>query len=531
MKKYFFLALLITSLLSKANNVQLTNVSVSNNITNTGKIIQFDLSWENSWRTTSTGNLDAVWVFFKFKDNDGTWRHLNFTGTGNVMPAGFAYDMGNNGASVTGVGMFIFRSVNGFGTSTATGIRAGITSYPGTFEVRGFAIEMVYVPTGSFWLGDGYINNNHFYEATTTNAYEVTGTGNTVTIGTSAGNLYDYHAGVFTGNLGSFPTGYEAYWMMKYELSQGAYRDFLNTLTYDQQLTRFEVSGHTPVQTNACLSCDMVNNIQQINGRLEIKTAGSISPTKIPAVVGCDLDNDNIFDEPTDGEWNAMSYISWPDAAAYLDWAGLRPMTEMEFEKAARGPLAPIPNEYPWGNTTISTIGYTITGNGTNNQLVSNAPAGVGNALYATIPPANFTHLRGGIFANAGSTRTSSGAGYYGAMELAGNVGEFAVFTWNAAGRSYGGKNGDGLLDDDGNANENKWPGINGNNVDTIANTNYAGTTGVTGGAGIKLKGGYKNTIPAALEISERNNCGCYFVPPTLNYAPVVGIRGVRDAN
>ncbi len=512
-----------------ANNIQISNISVANNAANTGKVIQFDLTWENSWRTSSTNNYDGAWVFFKFKDNDGTWRHLNFTSTNNQIPAGVSYEMGNN-AGLTGVGIFIYRSANGFGTAIANGIKAGISSYPGTFEVRGFAIEMVFVPTGNFWLGDGVQNGSKFYEATTNDAYEVTGLGNTVTIGTVVGNLYDPQAGAFTGNLSGFPTGYEAFWMMKYELSIGAYRDFLNTLTYDQQVTRFAVSGETALQANGCLTCDKVTNIQQINGRLEIKIAGSNSPTKIPAVVGCDLDNDNIYDEPTDGEWQAMSYLSWPDAAAYLDWAGLRPMTEMEYEKAARGPLAAVQNEYVWGNTTIANISYTLISNGTNNQQVTNAPAGVGNALYMAPTPV-LPNFRGGIFANAGSTRISAGAGYYGAMELAGNLGEFAVFTWDAAGRSYTGKKGDGVLDDAGNANENKWPGINDNIDDNTANTNYASLIGVTGDAGIKLKGGYFGTTASALEISNRNNCFCSFIPSVLTYSKSVGIRGVRDGN
>lgn len=514
----------------KANNIQLSNISVSNNVGNTGKVIQFDLTWENSWRTAGTGNYDGAWVFFKFKDNDGTWRHLNFTGTNNQMPNGVSYDMGNN-AGLTGVGIFIYRSANGFGTANAIGIKAGITSYPGTFEVRGFAIEMVYVPAGSFWLGDGTIDGSHFYEATTNNPFQVTGIGNTITMGSGSGNLFDPQAGAFSGNLAGYPTGFEAFWMMKYELSQGAYRDFLNTLTYDQQVTRFAVSGETALQANGCLTCDALTNTQQINGRLEIKTAGSNSPTKIPAVVGCDLDNDNIYDESTDGEWQAMSYLSWPDAAAYLDWAGLRPMTELEYEKVARGPLTPVQNEYVWGNTLISTNSYSISNNGTNNQQVTNAPAGVGNALYLAPTPASLTNFRGGIFASSASTRTSAGAGYYGAMEMAGNLGEFAVFTWNTAGRSYSGKKGDGILDDAGNANENKWPGINDNNDDNMANANYGGTAGVTGDAGIKLKGGYMGTIASALEISSRNNCGCSFIPNTLTYAKSVGIRGVRDVN
>ncbi len=514
----------------KANNIQLSNISVSNNGGNTGKVIQFDLSWENSWRTSSTGNYDGAWVFFKFKDNDGTWRHLNFTGINNQMPAGASYEMGNN-AGLNGVGMFIFRSANGFGNATVTGIKAGITSYPGTFEVKGFAIEMVYIPTGNFWLGDGVSDGSRFTEGISSNAYEVTGNGNTLIMGSASGNLYDQQAGAFSGNIAGYPTGYEAFWMMKYELSQGAYRDFLNTLTYDQQATRFAVSGRIPSQINACLTCDFANNIQQINGRLEIKTAGSSFPTKIPAVVGCDLDNDNIYDEPSDGEWQAMSFISWPDAAAYLDWAGLRPMTEMEYEKVARGPLVPVPNEYVWGNTTIATNSYTISNNGNNNQQVTNAPAGVGNALYLAPTPASLTNFRGGIFASAASTRTSAGAGYYGAMEMAGNLGEFAVFTWNAAGRSYSGKKGDGILDDAGNANENKWPGINDNNDDNLANANYGGTIGVSGDAGIKIKGGYMGTIAPALEISSRNNCGCSFLPTTLTYSKSMGIRGVRDVN
>ena len=32
-----------------------------------------------------------------------------------------------------------------------------------------------------------------------------------------------------------------------------------------------------------------------------------------------------------------MTYISWPDLLAYADWAALRPITELEYEKAARG--------------------------------------------------------------------------------------------------------------------------------------------------------------------------------------------------
>ena len=68
-----------------------------------------------------------------------------------------------------------------------------------------------------------------------------------------------------------------------------------------------------------------------------------------PIIVLHDMWDDYIFNDITDGQNLPCNFLSWMDLAAYLDWAALRPMTELEFEKICRGPNPPIAGEYVWG--------------------------------------------------------------------------------------------------------------------------------------------------------------------------------------
>lgn len=45
------------------------------NTTDDYTLMQFDLSWENSWRTSpAPNNWDTAWVFVKYRLDNGEWQ-------------------------------------------------------------------------------------------------------------------------------------------------------------------------------------------------------------------------------------------------------------------------------------------------------------------------------------------------------------------------------------------------------------------------------------------------------------------------
>ena len=457
----------------KANNILISNIT---SVTGSGFVqLQFDLSWENSWRNSS--NYDAAWVFFKFKDNDGTWQPLNLTGLNNVSVAGFTI---NVPADLTGA--MIYRSSTGSGNVSLVSMKVGVNNLPGSFDISSFAIEMVQLPLNvTYYLGDGE-SGTYYSAGATTNPFLVNSS--IITMGNLAGNLFD---GIANGTLATgFPVGYNAsgsLYMMKHEISQGAYRDFLNTLTYTQQVTRTIVAPNSGTGTAA------IGLASRRNG-LEIKTPGVNATT--PAVFGCDLSGNNVYDEAADGEWIACNYLTYMDLAAFLDWAALRPMTEMEFEKSCRGPLAAVSAENAAGTVAAAAYTYPVSNSGAANESVTAYSGSVFNANinYNSTSPGGNSPLRVGIHATPFATRISAGAGFYGCLDLSGNIEEFTVTSCNLAGRSFTGSSGNGTLTASGDADEDFWPGINGNSSPATANLVYGGVTGVTGQGGVITRGG-----------------------------------------
>ncbi len=495
MKKPFILFLFFIAFNGYTNNILISNVTTINqNTTSHYTFVQFDISWDNSWRTsTGPSNWDAAWVFIKYRiKNESVFKHATI----NTTPANHTAPTGSTIYPTTdGKGVFIYRNADGSGTFSLTSVQLrweygtdGVLDAD-IVEVRVLGVEMVHVPTGSFYLGSGYHNATlgEFYAYQVASAsytaqnYQVTSE-NAITVGTAAGNLY-YASTGFSGDRAgpipaNFPKGYSAFYCMKYEISHEQMIDFLN------------------MQQKA--QADNVDYPLTTQGHNETGTHPNITTT-------C----------PT----RAYNFMAWTAAAAYADWAALRPMSELEYEKACRGPLVPQCYEYAWGNSNNYNLGtYTITNSGAQNEAVSNAGSVIGNALISSTA-ASQSPLRCGVFATSTSSREEAGATYYGIMEMSGNLWELCVSVGIAAGRAFTGVHGDGSTAVNGFANITTWPGYVAGNLSVTDNS--------TSNLSISQRGGSFGESDRYMRVSDRYY-GSYYMGLTgqMNY----GARFVRTS-
>ena len=501
-----------------ANNIAVTNVALVNqNMSAQTVDVQFDLSWQNSWRTVPNTNYpaytnwDAAWVFVKFEPaglSTNAWRHaILSTTTSDHTPAANSMIT----PSSDGVGAFVYRSSGYTGDVSYTSMRLrwnyganGQTWAKGTtVAVSVQAIEMVYVPQGPFYLGSTGNDPNHFYDPTisaqTTNAFVVSSE-NAITIGTGSGNLYYTGAGGAGGDgLGVisivFPKGYNAFYCMKYDLTQQQYCDFLNMLTRPQQNTR---------TANQTASTFAMNNSASILNRNGIRCPSVIPGTGTNITFGCDGDGDGNFNQPGDAMDRTCNYLSWSDGAAYAAWAGLRPMTELEFEKACRGVATPVKLEDAWGNNTV------YTSNGEVNDGFGTSTSPLANYVGVAATTSGNAPCRAGVFATSSSTRTQAGASYWGIMELSGNLFKQVMTVGNSTGRVFTASNGSGILDASGKSTNADW------------NTDGAGFDA----KGTGNRGGSWNSGSPAFGVSDRTSA----ISANTSRQYQNGWRGVRSA-
>lgn len=417
MKTGYFLLLLSCLPLYRlqANNLRLSNIEVENSKTFS---VRFTIAWDNAWHNDR--NYDAAWVFLKFKPRNSEYnaRHALAQPGGHSILGKTSPQMADPLIEVSDdqVGVFIYPKEDYRGPVEWT-LRlqfdpksiGEFDSWEGQWILN--AIEMVYIPAGAFTLGDPdttALTNGSFFRSGPNGKYdglfEVLSENQEIPIGNQTGSL-NYRAakpeyqGDGKGALpGAFPKGVKAFYIMKYELSQGEYADFLQSLGDDATTTRANFAGKKYHQKRGSIYFDS-------------EKYAAISP-----------------DRP-------LNFVGWDDGCAYADWAGLRPMTELEYEKACRGDQSPAPHEFPWGSSDKDRLGRFVD---RDDEL-------------KFVPGLDESQLDD-------QNRDAFGASYFWVMDLAGSVWEKVVSVGQAGGRAFKGTHGDGRLAGYGYATNEDWP-------------------------------------------------------------------------
>lgn len=397
-----------------ANDLKISNVSLSNK-TATEIKINYDIQWDNSWRQGNTF-YDGVWVFVKFrKANTTAWHHCTLKNS-SLFGLNLTSIVTNDR-----IGTFVRRNTDGNGSVNGSlhlmwnFTEDGVT-IDENVEVKVFGVEMVYIPSGGYYLGSGGNESDPFVEGVSTNPFLVKHFPSGVPVGKNPGELNTRDGNLTQKIPATFPYGYEALWTMKHEISEQIFIDFLN---------------HIP-QTAAE---NIVTNIKDFNSMYSAYIIKGNHPeytTTTPTM--------------------AMNSIAPGVFAAMADWMGLRPMTELEYEKISRGAnVTPTPNEYAWGNTNLSFLKSAHIENAWKENEKVTATSDANANLFET---GYLGPKRVGLFAREGSsTRELSGATYYGVLNMSDNIGEWVVIARDDNYILNKNEHGDGELNFDGTTN------------------------------------------------------------------------------
>lgn len=372
-----------------------------------------NVEWKNAWKNET--NHDAVWLFCKFVFGNDGYRHIPLRMTGHEIirndhsPAlEIRIDVAEDGT-----GLFIAPAKNYRGDVS---LKIKLSIDPAPFarmnteraSFRVFGIELCQVPTGMFYAGEADSTKAQqyqaFYQPDENGRYRGTvfiNSENELVVGKDI--AYQPKEVVYQGDgkgivPKEFPKGYGGFYVMKYEIKQGEYAAFLNTLSNGQSQLRSNFGGRDYYAMRGTIAFDG-----------EKYTAANP-------------------DRP-------CNFLSWDDAMAFADWCGLRPMTELEFEKACRGNRKPLANEFPWGNADRLRVERRVNADGDLVHL-----AGKSESELSTQTMAEF------------------GASQHWVMDLAGSLWERCITVGDSTGRAFRGTHGDGNLSYYGFATNDDWP-------------------------------------------------------------------------
>lgn len=433
---------LVFNFQSYANNLIVGTPIIS------GSTLTFTIKWDNSWYvTTGPSNWDAVWIFVKRQScvsgASSPWIHGQLAASGqSVTGSELQVDLASDNK-----GVFIRRSAAGMGNITQATITLTLASAINGDNVGVYGMEMVNIPEGQFYIGDG-TNQNYkaFTDGATSNPKLIDASVQSAGLGTVS-NYQNQNLGSSVSLPGTFPLGYDKFYCMKYEITAGQYVAFLNTLSFAQQI-RMQRDNQpnttppdSPVGTSFhCWPCG--NNSPNV----VIATSGQNTTQISPAVYANDLNGNGTFNEDEDGAALGIT-LNMKNFFAFLDWAAIRPMTEFEYEKVCRGPLNPVASEYSWGSTDLYN-GYNVNNYGSPSATNTASGLGMGNLGTNRI-------FRAGINAKATSNRSTAGASYYGVLDMTGNLWESCIGGWGNDFSDFTAANGDGNLFESGDSSNN----------------------------------------------------------------------------
>ncbi len=413
----------------KANNIRVEGKTRVTGFTGDTAVIEVTLRWDNSWRDDF--NWDAAWVFFKFKKRglENPWQHAYLSSSGHVLSTaagneggGYAYMVGANAGKVNG--LYVMRNSISEGNVSVrlqakwplngTGLtKSDFGDALNEIYVAVHAIEMVYVPYGAYYLGD----------ASSYKSFAVGDTAAVVIDSESALTLSAKNGMPNVSLSASYPKGYAGFYVMKYETSQEQYVEFLNSLILDQQKARVTNNNFSTMKRGNYVFGDLKNPSCR-NGIVFIEQRKA----NTPVVFGNNLNPANDLFSTDDGQTLACNYMSIEDMIAYCSWSGLRPMSELEYEKACRRfyPQVPDKGEYAWNtnngvNRLSSLSDLNFRGDEREQALsyLKNVNSGTTNSINGPV--------RCGLFATSATNQTQAGATYWAVMEMSGNLKELCA--------------------------------------------------------------------------------------------------------
>lgn len=429
----------------------LSSISFANNLilgtpTISGNTVSFTIKWDNSWKVADgPANWDAVWIFIKRQTcvagTVNPWIHATLDASGHSV-SGSELQVDN---VTDNAGVFVRRSTNGIGNISQATLTISLASAIGADNIGVYGIEMVNVPTGDFYIGDGGFSQsgNTVFGNSTNQPVQITSATTSLTKA-QYGNQ---------GQLGSsvtlpstYPFGYNRFYCMKYEITTGQYVAFLNSLTYDQQLHKQPDMNWNATPPTSAAGTMFFN---YANVKIKIKTPGISTTSLTPAVYACDANNNGVYDEDCDGLGFPIP-LRQEHWLTFMEWAALRPMTEFEYEKACRGPLLPVLGEKAWGTEDIAQFQYISATYGCSAETQTYYALGLCN--YQT----GRMH-RAGSAANSITDRVHAGATYYGILDMTGSTYERCVGGWNYDYSTFTTANGDGNINSNGSCGMTIW--------------------------------------------------------------------------